>query len=47
MREPVVANTIARNARELVEQSLTWRAVAERYDDVYHRVGKLTPALAA
>jgi len=47
MREPVVANTIARNARELVEQSLTWRAVAERYDDVYHRVGKLTTALAA
>jgi glycosyltransferase involved in cell wall biosynthesis len=38
MREPVVANTIARNARELVERSLTWRAVTQRYDDVYRRI---------
>lgn len=40
MREPVVANTIARNARELVERSLTWRAVTQRYEDVYRRIGR-------
>jgi glycosyltransferase involved in cell wall biosynthesis len=40
MREPVVANTIARNARELVERSLTWRAATQRYEDVYRRVAQ-------
>ena len=40
MREPVVAHTIARNARELVERSLNWRAVTQRYDDVYRRIVK-------
>jgi glycosyltransferase involved in cell wall biosynthesis len=47
MREPVVANTIARNARELVERSLTWRSVAQRYEGVYRRVGTLAMERAA
>jgi glycosyltransferase involved in cell wall biosynthesis len=47
MREPVVANTIARNARELVERSLTWRAVTQRYEDVYRRVAQARTEQAA
>jgi glycosyltransferase involved in cell wall biosynthesis len=38
MREPVVAATIARNARELVERRFTWRTVAERYEALYARL---------
>jgi glycosyltransferase involved in cell wall biosynthesis len=38
MREPVMPNTIARNARDLVERSLTWRAVTQRYEHVYRRI---------
>jgi glycosyltransferase involved in cell wall biosynthesis len=36
--EPIVANTIARNARDLVERRFTWRTVAERYQALYARV---------
>ncbi|HEV8584322.1 MAG TPA: glycosyltransferase family 4 protein [Methylomirabilota bacterium] len=36
--EPVVANTIARNARELVERAFTWRTVARRWEALYARV---------
>jgi glycosyltransferase involved in cell wall biosynthesis len=43
LHERVVANTIARNARELVERRLTWRTVAERYEALYAR---LAPARA-
>src|SRR5437879_1284027 len=31
LREPLLANTLARNARQLVERRFTWRTVAERY----------------
>jgi glycosyltransferase involved in cell wall biosynthesis len=47
LREPVVANTIARNARALVERSLAWRAVIPRYEDVYRRVGESAMVEAA
>jgi glycosyltransferase involved in cell wall biosynthesis len=47
MREPVVANTIARNARELVEQRFTWRAIAERYEALYERLLATTAEAAA
>jgi len=40
MREPVVANTIARNARELVERAFTWRGATQRYEDVYRRIAR-------
>ena len=43
MHEPVVANTIARNARDLVERRFTWRTVAQRYEALYAR---LRPARA-
>jgi glycosyltransferase involved in cell wall biosynthesis len=39
VREPVVATTLARNARALVEQGRTWRTLASRYDDVYQQLG--------
>ena len=35
LREPLVANTLARNARTLVERRFTWLAVAERYAALY------------
>lgn len=43
MREPVIANTVAHNARQLVERCHTWTAVAARYEAVYAR---LTPSAA-
>ena len=47
MREPVIANTIARNARDLVERSLTWRAVTQRYEHVYRRIAEVRLERAA
>lgn len=38
LREPVVANTIARNARDLVERRFTWRTVVQRYEALYARL---------
>ena len=43
LREPVVGATLARNARALVEQRRTWRAVAQRYEHAYQRLAR--PAL--
>jgi len=43
LREPLVANTLARNARALVERRFTWHTVAERYEALYAR---LRPARA-
>ncbi len=37
--EPVVARTLARNARTLVEQHHTWMAVARQYGALYARAG--------
>lgn len=38
LREPVVAATIAKNARDLVERRYTWRAVAGEYAALHARV---------
>jgi glycosyltransferase involved in cell wall biosynthesis len=35
---PVIAATLARNARELVERRYTWRSMAQRYQAVHVRV---------
>jgi glycosyltransferase involved in cell wall biosynthesis len=35
LREPLVANTLARSARTLIERRFTWAAVAERYEAIY------------
>ena len=43
LREPLLANTLARTARQLVERRFTWRTVAERYETLYAR---LAPAPA-
>jgi glycosyltransferase involved in cell wall biosynthesis len=40
MREAVVADTLARNARALVERVYGWAAIAGRYDAVYRRLGQ-------
>ncbi|HEY7517785.1 MAG TPA: glycosyltransferase, partial [Methylomirabilota bacterium] len=40
MREPVVASTLARNARALVERARGWRTVTQRYEAVYRRLGE-------
>jgi glycosyltransferase involved in cell wall biosynthesis len=47
VREPVVANTFARNARELMERRFTWRAVAQRYEALYTRLASAPAELAA
>ncbi|HEX3175947.1 MAG TPA: glycosyltransferase family 4 protein [Methylomirabilota bacterium] len=47
MREPVVATTIARNARQLVERRFTWRAIAARYDALYARLAGVPAERAA
>jgi glycosyltransferase involved in cell wall biosynthesis len=47
LREPVVANTIARNARELVERRFTWPAIAERYEALYARLASMPVERAA
>jgi polysaccharide biosynthesis protein PslH len=38
LRNPQIANALARNARELVERRFTWRAVAQRYEALYTRL---------
>ena len=40
MREPVAATTLARNARAFVERCRSWSTIAERYDELYHRLGQ-------
>ena len=46
LREPLLANTLARNARQLVERRFTWRTVAERYETLYTRLAP-TPVARA
>jgi glycosyltransferase involved in cell wall biosynthesis len=46
LREPLLANTLARNARQLVERRFTWRTVAERYEALYARLAP-APAVQA
>jgi glycosyltransferase involved in cell wall biosynthesis len=48
MREPVVARTMAKNARDLVQARFTWPAVVRQYEALYEQVVEArTPALAA
>jgi len=47
MREPVVANTLARNARALIEAGRSWAGVAGQFDAVYHRLGQMPAEQAA
>jgi glycosyltransferase involved in cell wall biosynthesis len=48
MREPIVAQTIARNARALVERRYTWPAIVRRYDALYTQVPEAArPAVRA
>jgi len=44
--DPAVANTIARNARDLVERRFTWGAVGQRYETLYARLAP-APAVEA
>src|SRR5438874_2543644 len=46
LREPLLANTLARTARQLVERRFTWRTVAERYETLYARLAP-APAVQA
>ena len=47
IREPVVANTLARNARALVEAGRTWAEVAAQFDALYRRLGQIPSEQAA
>jgi glycosyltransferase involved in cell wall biosynthesis len=47
IREPLIATTIARNARDLVERRFTWRAVAERWEALYARLAPVAAEQAA
>jgi glycosyltransferase involved in cell wall biosynthesis len=47
LRAPRLANTVARNARDLVERRYTWRAVAARYEALYARLAPMRAAEAA
>jgi polysaccharide biosynthesis protein PslH len=44
---PRLANTIARNARDLIERRYTWRAVAARYEALYARLAPMRTSEAA
>jgi glycosyltransferase involved in cell wall biosynthesis len=44
---PRLANTVARNARDLIERRYTWRAVAARYEALYARLAPMRAAEAA
>lgn len=47
LRQPVVAATVAKNARDLVERRYTWRAVAREYAALHARVGDRAVARSA
>jgi hypothetical protein len=47
MREPVVAATLAANARQLVERRYTWAAVARGYESLWVRAADARPVAAA
>jgi glycosyltransferase involved in cell wall biosynthesis len=47
LRQPIVANTLARNARALVERDHAWAAVARQYDALYQRLGRRRAEQAA
>jgi len=47
LREPVVASTLAANARQLVERRYTWAAVARSYTSLWARAADAAPATVA
>ncbi len=47
MREPVVAGTLAANARQMVERRYTWSAVARCYESLWARAVDAWPAAMA
>ena len=47
LREPVVAATLAENARQLVERRHTWAATARLYEALWARAADSTPTAMA
>ena len=47
LREPVVAATLAANARQLVERRYTWAALARAYTSLWARAADAAPATVA
>jgi glycosyltransferase involved in cell wall biosynthesis len=47
LREPVVASTLATNARQLVERRYTWAALARAYTSLWARAADAAPATVA
>jgi len=47
LREPVVAATLAANARQVIERSYTWSAVARAYTAVWSRAADAAPTAVA
>ena len=47
LRQPVVAATLAANARQLVERRYTWAALARAYTSLWARVADAAPAAVA
>jgi glycosyltransferase involved in cell wall biosynthesis len=44
LREPVVSDTLATNARQLIERHYTWAAVARSYASLWARAADAAPA---
>jgi glycosyltransferase involved in cell wall biosynthesis len=47
LREPVVAATLAANARQLVERRYTWAAIARSWESLWARAADTAPAAVA
>ncbi|HET7341033.1 MAG TPA: glycosyltransferase, partial [Methylomirabilota bacterium] len=47
LREPVVAATLAANARQLVERRYTWMAIARSWESLWARTADLAAPAAA
>ncbi len=47
LREPVVAATLATNARQVIERRYTWSAIARSYTSLWDRAADTAPATVA
>jgi glycosyltransferase involved in cell wall biosynthesis len=47
LREPVVAATLATNARQVIERRYTWAAIARSYASLWARTADAAPATVA
>lgn len=47
LREPVVAATLAANARQVIERRYTWSAIARSYTSLWARAADAAPAVVA